>query len=102
MSFFKNHEVNKAGDYLQTSFSFLKALDQVEESNKQLSFNIFQQPSTWHKIKIKYIKSQTINPEIFNFSDQGLGAVSPSHSGYDFPRKMFFMSYSINFPQFIE
>ena len=42
MSFFKNHEVNKAGDYLQTSFSFLKALDQVEESNKQLSFNIFQ------------------------------------------------------------
>ena len=34
----------------------------------------------------------------FNFSEKGLGLVSPSHFVYDFSRKMFLMLHSINWP----
>ena len=37
----------------------------------------------------------------FNFSEKGLGPVSPSHFMYDFSRKMFLMLNSINWPNFI-
>ena len=37
----------------------------------------------------------------FNFSEKGLGLVSPSHFMYDFSRKMFLMLHSINGPNFI-
>ena len=37
----------------------------------------------------------------FDFLEKGLGIVSPPHFVYDFSRKMFFMSYSINGPNFI-
>ena len=32
----------------------------------------------------------------FNFSEKGLGLVSPSHFAYDFSRKMFLMLHAIN------
>ena len=37
----------------------------------------------------------------FNFSEKGLGLVSPPHFVYDFSRKMFLMLHSINWPYFI-
>ena len=37
----------------------------------------------------------------FNFSEKGLGLVSPPHFVYDFSRKMFLMLYSINWTNFI-
>ena len=37
----------------------------------------------------------------FNFSEKGLGLVSPTHFVYDFLRKMFLMLHSINWPDFI-
>ena len=37
----------------------------------------------------------------FDFLKKGLGLVSPPYSVYDFPRKMFFLLYSINRPDFI-
>ena len=37
----------------------------------------------------------------FNFPEKGLGLVSPPHVVHDFPRKMFLMLYSINWPNVI-
>ena len=37
----------------------------------------------------------------FDFSDKGLGIISPAHFVYDFSTKMLLMSYSINRPNFI-
>ena len=37
----------------------------------------------------------------FNFSEKGLGLVSPPHFMYDFSRKMFLMLHSINWANFI-
>ena len=37
----------------------------------------------------------------FDFLDKGLGIVSPGHFVYDFSRKIFLMSNSINWPNFI-
>ena len=37
----------------------------------------------------------------FNFSEKGLGLVSPSHSMYDFSIKMFLMLHSFNWLNFI-
>ena len=37
----------------------------------------------------------------FDFSEQGLGIVSPPHFVYDFSRKMLLMLNSINRPNFI-
>ena len=37
----------------------------------------------------------------FNFSEKGLGLVSPPHFVYDFSRKTFFMLHSVNEPNFI-
>ena len=37
----------------------------------------------------------------FNFSEKGLGLVSPPHFVYDFWGKMFIMLHSINWPNFI-
>ena len=36
-----------------------------------------------------------------DFLDKGLGIVPPAHFVYDFSTKMFFMLYSINWPNFI-
>ena len=38
----------------------------------------------------------------FDFLDKGLGIVSTAHFVYDFSTKMFFMLYSINWPNFID
>ena len=37
----------------------------------------------------------------FDFSEKGLGLVSPTHFVYDFSRKLFPTLYSINWPNFI-
>ena len=47
---------------------------------------------------LDYWSSDIIN---FNFSEKGLGLVSPPHFVHDFSRKMFLMLLSINRPNFI-
>ena len=37
----------------------------------------------------------------FNFSEKGLGIVSPTHFAYEFSRKMFLMLHSTNQPNLI-
>ena len=37
----------------------------------------------------------------FNFSEEGLGLVSPPHFTYDFSRKMFLVLHFINLPNVI-
>ena len=74
--------------------------------------------SKWSAVKFRYI-SITLNLQYnesklyktldywsrdmlnFNFSEKGLGLVSPPHFVYDFSRKMFLMLHSINWPSFI-
>ena len=56
---------NGAGRLVPDLFLFFKkALYEVKAIGLQLSFNIFQQSSTWHKIKTNCIKLQTNDPEI--------------------------------------
>ena len=42
-----------------------KSVNEVKASGLQLSFNVFQQPSTQNTIKTSYIKLQAMDPEIF-------------------------------------
>ena len=61
----KNHAENEAGRLVSNLFFFFKkALYEVKAGSLQLSFNIFQQPLTWHTIKIIYMKLQTIDSKI--------------------------------------
>ena len=62
--------------------------------------------SPWlgHKIKNKLYKvSECWSRDILNFDylEKGLRLVSPSHFVYDFSRKIFLVSYSINWSNFI-
>ena len=64
--FFKNHAENEAGRLVSDLFKFFKeTLCQVKAGGLQVSFNIFRQPATSHKIKTNCIKLQTIDPELF-------------------------------------
>ena len=54
----------RQGDKTQTSFYFLKKLNEVKTSGLQLSFKIFRQPSIWYTTKTNCIKLQTTDPEI--------------------------------------
>ena len=88
---------NEAG----ISFCFLK---KVKASVLHVSFKIFRCPSIWTYNKNKmYKNSYCWSRYMLNFDslEKGLGLISPQHFGYDFSRKMFFMSYSINLPNFI-
>ena len=65
MFFFKNYAENEAGRQVPDLSLFYKnAQYEVKESRLQLSFNMFQQPATWHKMKTNSVKPQTIDPEI--------------------------------------
>ena len=54
----KNHAENKAGRQVpDLSLFFYKALYEVKARGLQLSFNIFQQSSTWHTNENKLYKT---------------------------------------------
>ena len=65
--------------------NILKALKLVYNRNK-----LFKTLHYWSR-----------NMPNFKFLDKGLGMVSPVHFVYDFSQKMFFMLYSINWPNCI-
>ena len=90
--FFKNHAENEAERLIPDLFlSCKKALYEVKANGLQLSFNIFQKPSTCHRIKTKYVKLQAIDPKICSILifKKGLGMVSPPNFMYGFLSKMF-------------
>ena len=104
MCFFKSHEENEAGNLVSDLFLFFKkALYEVKASGLQLSFKIFWWSSNWlaydknklHKT-LDYWSKNMIN---FDFLEKVLGIVSPPHCVWFF-KKMFFMLYSINWPNF--
>ena len=70
-----------------------KAWYEMKASGLELNFNIFQKPSTCHTIKTISIKLDYWSRDVlnFNFSEEGLGLVSPPYFVYDFSRKMFLM-----------
>ena len=101
--FFKNYAKNEAGRLVPDLLLFFKkALDEVKENCLQLSFNMFQQPSIWHTIKINCIKPQPIDHQTIrdmlnlNFSEKSLELVSASHFANNCSIKMIFMLHSIN------
>ena len=55
------------------------------------SLVIFRYPSIWHTIKTNYkpLDYWSRNMLNFNFSEKGLGLVSPPHFAYDSSRKWF-------------
>ena len=80
---------------------FNKAYYEVKESGLQISFNIFWYPQLGKNKPYKTLGYWFVETLNFNFSEKGLGLVSPPHFMYDFPRKLFFMLHSINCPNFI-
>ena len=60
----------------------------------------FDSPQLAYKLykTLDYWSRDVLN---FNFSEKGLGLVSPPHFVYDFSRKMFLMLHCINWPNFI-
>ena len=71
-----------------------KALYEVKESGLQLSFNILQ-----IVLNLTYDKSKlpkTLHYWSRDFSEKGLGIVSPPHFVYDLSRKQFLILYSIH------
>ena len=59
-------------------------------------------PQLGHTIKTNFITFQTVDLEIHSILvfSKSLGLPSPPNFVYNFPRKIFFMSYSINWPMF--
>ena len=85
-------------------FAFFKKLNiRSKASGLLLSFNIFRYPSTRHTIKqTAWNFWLLIHRDMLNFDfEKCLGLVSPPLFVYDFSRKMFLMSYLINWPNFI-
>ena len=55
--FLQNYAQNETERQVSDLFSFFKkAYYEVKESGLQLSFSMFEQPSTWHTIKTNCIK----------------------------------------------
>ena len=81
---------------------FKNALLEVKASNLQLSYNLFQYSSTWHKSKLyktlSYWSRDMLN---FDFLEKGLGIASIPYFAYGFSRKMFLLLHSINWPNII-
>ena len=88
----------------QASFCFLKklymrkkqmlyTLFSIYVDNLQLAYNI----NKLHKT-LGYWSRDMLN---FDFWEKDLGVVSPPHSVHDFLRKMLFVLYSNNWPNFI-
>ena len=74
---------------------------------KQVVCNLI--PMYFDKLKLgynknklyKYLDYSSRDMLNFNFSEKGMGLVSPLHFAYDFSREMFLKLYSINWPDFI-
>ena len=70
----------------------------MKASGLQLTFDIFREPSTcYNKSKLhKTSEYRSRDMPNFNFSEKGLGLVSPLYFVHDFSRKMCLVLHSIN------
>ena len=92
---------NKARKLVPSLFVFFKkALYELKTSGSTLVSICFCCPRLRHKIKTNCMKIQAIDLEICSIFKKGLGLVSPPYFVHDFARKIFFMIYSINWPNF--
>ena len=64
----------------------------MKERGLQVSLNSFNSNLACNKKTFDYWSRDMLN---FNFSEKGVGLVSPAHSVYDFSREMFLMLHSI-------
>ena len=89
----------RQGDYCKTSFYFLKKLNlgKSKQSPAQFQYTSIALNLAYNKNKlykiVDYLSTDMLD---FNFSEMGLGLGSLPHSVYDFSKKMFFASRSIN------
>ena len=87
---------------LGSLFAYKKALCDLKANGLHLNFIVLRQPSTWTEIRNKQCKTidfrDILNSEV---SEKVLGLVYSPHFVHDFPGKMFFMLYFLNWPNFI-
>ena len=94
----------RQGDWFQTSFYFLNMLNMKRNNWSAAYFQyisiVLNLRFNKHKLykTLDYWSRDILS---FNFPEKGLGLVSPPYFVYYFSRKMFFMLYSINWPNFI-
>ena len=78
---------------------FVKALYEVKASGQQLSFNVFRLSSKPRRTIAQTVQMFRLLIERyaqFRFFRKGSGLVFPPHFEYDFSRKIYLISYSIN------
>ena len=66
-----------------------------------IALNFSYNKNKQYKTLDYFFNFRSIDMHNFNFPENGLGLVYPSHFVYDFSRKTFFMLYSIDSPNFI-
>ena len=105
MFLFKNHSENEAGKLVQDHFLFfLKNFILCKSKWSAAWFHYIL-----IALKLAYSRSRVFKTLHYwsrdmldiDFLDKGLGIVSLAHFVYDFSAKIFFMLYSINWPNFI-
>ena len=79
--FFKTHAEDETGRLVPDLLFFKNAVYEVKATGLQLSFSIFQLPSTCHTIKTSYNILDYWSRDMLNFYfvEKGLGKVSPSY-----------------------
>ena len=102
--FFKNHAENEAGRLVPDLVLFLKKSlwgkskwSATKFQHISIVLNLVYNKKKLYKT-LDYCSRYMIN---FDILEKGLEIVSPPHFMYDFARKMFFMLYSINWPNSI-
>ena len=97
--FIKNYAENEIGILVPKLFLFFK---KTYIKWKQVVCSVvsvyFDSPQLELNKILGYWSRDILN---WSFSEKGLGLVPPPYFLYDFSRKMFFMLYSINWPNFI-
>ena len=103
--FLQKSSRNVAGWLIPDLFLFFKtALCKVKANGQHCSLNIFWYISTWRYNKNKLYNISGCWPEICSilmFLWKALRLALPPYFLYGFSRKIFFMQYSINWPNFV-
>ena len=90
--------------YLVSKYSQKPGLNKITPDLNKISFEYISVALSSAYIKNRLYKSLdywSIDMLNFDFLEKGLGIVSPAHFVYNFSRKMFLMSCSINWPNLI-
>ena len=105
MFFFKDFAENEVGKLVPDCFLFFKkALYQIKANGLQLDFIyiLIALKLAYNRNKLlKTLQYWSRDMLKFEFLEKSLGIVSPAHFVHNFSTKMFLISYSINWPNFI-